>query len=326
MDKPLSKPTQRVTFSAKWREVGWSALATALLMWAAHPPLGLSWLAWIAPIGLLRIVARPDAPRKLGYFCVWLAGCVFWLLILQGIRLAYWPLYFGWLALSLYLAIYFPLFVAVSRHLVHRCHWPLMLAAPIVWTGCELGRSYFLTGYAATTLAHSQYRQPIVIQLADQVGGYGISFIMMCVAVLVYRCRSIPPGLTSRSAGSSAPTISSNTNNVHGDNVHSDNAPGHGTQNTLDQMTDAPHKSLRKVSLGEADLRRSIPPGLTSRSAGSSAPTISSNANNVHGDNVHSDNAPAMERKTHWTRTDVPHKSLRKVSLARRPRGQSRRD
>lgn len=190
MDQHRSKPVApqpRVSLAAKWREVGWPALATALLLWAAQPPLGLSLLAWVAPLGLLWLIDRGPAPRKLGYFCIWLAGCVYWLAILQGIRLAYWPLIFGWLALSLYLAIYFPLFVGVSRHLVQRCRWSLMIAAPVVWTGCELWRSYLLTGYAASSLAHSQYRQPIVIQLADQIGSYGISFIMMCVAVLAYR-------------------------------------------------------------------------------------------------------------------------------------------
>ena len=190
MDKHRSQELAhepRVSLAAKWREVGWPALISSLLMWAAHPPLGLSWLAWVAPIGWLWLIDRSPAPGKRGYFCIWLAGCVFWLAVLQGIRLAYWPLIFGWLAMSLFLAIYIPLFVGLSRHMVHRWRLPLMVAAPVVWTGIELWRSYILTGYAASTLAHSQYRHPIVIQLADQFGGYGVSFIVMCVAVLAFR-------------------------------------------------------------------------------------------------------------------------------------------
>ena len=198
MDKLRSKtdmvPKSCSTLRAQWRSVGWPALASALLLWAAQPPLGLSLLAWIAPIGLLWVVDRREAPNKRGYFCLWLTGCVFWLAILQGIRLAYWPLIFGWLALGLYLAVYFPLFVFVSRHLVHRCRWPLFAAAPVVWSGFELWRSYMLTGYAASTLAHSQFRQPLVIQLADQVGGYGVGLVMMCVAVVAYRLMVIALG------------------------------------------------------------------------------------------------------------------------------------
>ncbi len=191
MDKPRLQSTAKTDAADPHliarHKVWWPACVTAILMWMAQPPLGFSLLAWIAPVGLLWIIDRPQSPGKSGYFYVWLAGCVYWLAILQGIRLAYWPLYFGWLALSLYLAIYFPVFVGITRHLVQRCRWPLMLAAPLVWTGCELWRSYLLTGYAASTLAHSQFHQPIVIQLADQVGGYGIGLVMMCAAVLAYR-------------------------------------------------------------------------------------------------------------------------------------------
>ncbi len=190
MDKHRSKPVAaegQATERNVWRDIGWPALASALLLWAAQPPLGWSLLAWIAPCGLLWLVERREAPGKFGYFVIWLAGCVYWLSILHGIRLAYWPLIFGWLALSLYLAVYFPLFVGLSRHLFQRCRWPLMITAPVVWTGWELWRGYMLTGYAASSMAHSQYRHPVVIQLADQIGSYGITFIMMSVAVLAYR-------------------------------------------------------------------------------------------------------------------------------------------
>src|SRR5690349_10921804 len=63
---------------AKWREVGWAALASCIALWAAYPPLGLSGLVWLAPLGLLWLIDRDAAPGRLGYFCIWLAGCVFW--------------------------------------------------------------------------------------------------------------------------------------------------------------------------------------------------------------------------------------------------------
>lgn len=181
---------------AKWKEVGWAALASCVALWAAYPPLGFDFLAWLAPLGLLWIIARDATPDRLGYFCIWLAGCVFWLAVLQGIRLAHWPLIFGWIALALYLAVYIPLFVSVARILHKRWQWSLAWAAPVAWTGMELWRSYLVTGYAATTLAHTQYLNPVVIQIADQVGGYGVSFIIMAAAVAVYRL--IESGLLRR--------------------------------------------------------------------------------------------------------------------------------
>ncbi len=161
------------------------ALASALFLWAAFPPLAWGPLAWLAPLGWLLICQRELPVGRRGYFSLWLAGCLFWLLVLHGIRLAFWPLIFGWLALALYLAVTIPLFVATTRVMIFRWKWPLVLAAPTVWLGLELIRSYFLTGYAANTLAHTQIHTPVVIQIADQVGGGGLSFVMMTLAAAV---------------------------------------------------------------------------------------------------------------------------------------------
>ncbi len=158
------------------------AVASGLALWAASPPLAWGWLAWLAPLGWLLICRRERPVGRRGYFALWISGCLFWLLVLHGIRLAYWPLIFGWLALSLYLAVYIPIFVAVTRVMVWRWKCPLVLAAPSVWVGLELIRSYLLTGYAANTLAHTQAHYPLVIQIADQVGGGGVSFVMMTMA------------------------------------------------------------------------------------------------------------------------------------------------
>jgi apolipoprotein N-acyltransferase len=188
---PQATTADTSPFRAAVRSPAGLSLLSCVLLWAAFPPLGLSLLAWIAPLGWLRVIDRQPAPGRVGYFWMWVTGCLFWLAILHGIRLAFWALIFGWIALSLYLAIYIPLFVGVARILRHRWHWPLVASAPVAWTGLELVRSYLLTGYAASTLAHSQYQQPLAIQLADQLGGYGISFIIMAAAVAVYRlCES----------------------------------------------------------------------------------------------------------------------------------------
>ncbi len=166
-----------------WRQgVLLPALASSLLLWAAFAPLNWSVLAWLAPVGWLLVVARDQPVGRGGYVALWISGCLFWLAILQGIRLAFWPLYFGWLALSLYLAVYTPVFVAVARCLYWRWRLPLVLAAPIAWVGMEWIRSHLITGYAGNTLAHSQVHTPRLVQLADQLGGGGVSFVMLAVS------------------------------------------------------------------------------------------------------------------------------------------------
>ncbi len=191
-----------------WRDgVFVPAMLSAIALWSAFAPLNWSLVAWLAPMGWLLVIERKRPVGRGGYFVLWLSGCCFWLLILQGIRLAFWPLYFGWIALSLYLAVYIPLFVGATRVLRFRARMPLVVAAPMIWVGLELIRSYFLTGFAANTLAHSQAHWPLVIQLADQVGTGGISFIMLTVSAAVLQVTMFYCGKSSaRSVMGSAAT------------------------------------------------------------------------------------------------------------------------
>jgi len=163
------------------------AFLSSLALWASFAPLGAHFLAWIAPIGWLAIIEREQAPGRRGYFLIYLSGVLFWLLNLQGIRLAYWALVFGWIALSVYLAIYIPLFVGLTRTLRFTWHVPLFIAAPIVWVGLEVARCFLITGFAASQLAHSQAHVPIVIQIADQFGGYGVTFLIITVSVALFQ-------------------------------------------------------------------------------------------------------------------------------------------
>ena len=84
--------------------------------------------------------------------------------------------------------MYLPLFVGLSRVAVHRLRIPLWLAAPVVWTGLELARAHVMTGFMMASLAHTQARWPIVIQISNLAGEYGVDFVMMLVAAAVTDC------------------------------------------------------------------------------------------------------------------------------------------
>src|SRR5437868_15439075 len=92
------------------RSTVWLAIAGSLLLWLAFPPCGLWPLAWIAPLPWLVLAQKPVLAGRRPYLGIWLAGFLFWLLILQGIRLAHPALIGGWIALSFYLAFYLPIF------------------------------------------------------------------------------------------------------------------------------------------------------------------------------------------------------------------------
>lgn len=163
------------------------ALVGALLLWAALPPCDLWPLAWIAPLWWVLLIRRREFPGRRPYRALWLAGFLFWMPTLHWVRLAHWSAYFGWAALSSYLAFYFPVFVGLSRVAVHRLRFPAILAVPVVWTGLELARGHFLSGFTMASLGHTQYRWIGLIQLSDLAGAYGVSFVVMSVAASLAR-------------------------------------------------------------------------------------------------------------------------------------------
>lgn len=154
------------------------ASVTAGLMWAAFTPVDYGPLAWICLVPLLSL-ARLERPTRWMYRVTYLGGLFFWLASLQWMRLGDALMYPMWGLLSVYLAFYFPLFLGLARVAVWKLRVPLVIAAPIVWTGLELARNHFLTGYGWYALAHSQYRWIELIQISDLVGTYGVTFLIV---------------------------------------------------------------------------------------------------------------------------------------------------
>ncbi|MCA9161955.1 MAG: apolipoprotein N-acyltransferase [Planctomycetales bacterium] len=163
------------------------AMLAAGLLFAAHYPIGWWPLAFVAPAPWAWLAGRGIRGGP-GYAALWLSGFVYWLAMLQGIRLAHPALYLGWFALSAYLAVYTPLFVGLTASAVRRWRTPLVIAAPVVWVGLEVFRSYALTGFAIGLLGHAVVEWTQVIQVADLGGAYTVSFLLAFVAACVARC------------------------------------------------------------------------------------------------------------------------------------------
>ena len=147
------------------------------------------WIAdtlfWIGLTAIFLAAARlwPSRP----YRSLWLAGMFFWLAALQWLRLPYWAVGFGWLAVGIYFGCYLPLFVGLSRVGVHILRLPVILVAPVVYAGLELAQAHLLSGMSMGCLEHSQYRFTSLIQISDLTGCYGVTFAMVFVAACVAR-------------------------------------------------------------------------------------------------------------------------------------------
>ncbi len=171
-----------------WRQsTFWPALVGSTLYWAALPLVNLWPLAWLAPAPLVWLALRKELSGRRPYRMLWFVGFLFWLATLYFLTLPYWALCFGWLALSAYLAVYWPLFVGLTRVAVHQFGVSAILAAPIVWTGLELARAHLFGGFLMAALGHTQYRWIRLIQISDLGGAYAVSFLMVLVAACLAR-------------------------------------------------------------------------------------------------------------------------------------------
>ena len=208
--------------SNRYRSALGYATVSAVLLWLALPPVDWYPLAWIAPLGWVLLIRRKeldgparrrrdenedrDKPKSRGLFsragsaivrclssfsagyrALWLVGFVFWLAAVYWLWLPHWTTRFGWVALAFYLAFYLPVFIGLARVAVHRLRVPVIVAAPVVWTGLELARGHLLAGFTMASLGHTQYRWIELIQLSDLAGAYGVSFVLMFVAACLGR-------------------------------------------------------------------------------------------------------------------------------------------
>ena len=174
------------------KQVALFAFAGALLLWFAQPPVSAWMIGFVALMPWLAIADSNCELSKRDYQIIWAASLCFWLFSLQGLRHAHVAIYLGWFALSAYLSVYSVLFVWVCRRMLgyrranSGLRIPLWLAAPVAWVGLECIRNYFATGISACMLGHTMADVPVMIQIADLFGTYGVSFVLVAANVAVF--------------------------------------------------------------------------------------------------------------------------------------------
>ena len=157
------------------------ALLSMLLLWLAFPPVGLWLLAWVSLIPVLHIANTCQQFNRRQYFQIWLAGLAYWMATLYFVPIPHPALWLGWLVISVYLACYLPVFVFSTQSLCMNFRVPFVVAAPICWTGLEFIRNHLFTGMGLACLSHTQFRQPLVLQVSDLAGAYTLTFVIVLV-------------------------------------------------------------------------------------------------------------------------------------------------
>ena len=165
------------------------ASASGLFIPLSFPKSDLELLAWIALVPLHWAL---DGKTKAQAFWIgWLSGTIAFTGMMAWVVTAMTtygkvplPISYGiLLLLTAYLGLYVGLYSAGAvwfQSLIPRYGF---FVFPCLWVTLELIRTYALTGMPWGLLGYSQYRQIEIIQIADHMGVYGVSFLIVLVNV-----------------------------------------------------------------------------------------------------------------------------------------------
>ncbi|MBW2567962.1 MAG: apolipoprotein N-acyltransferase [Deltaproteobacteria bacterium] len=167
------------------------AVLSGLLLTGSFPKIGISWFAWFALVPLL--ISLRNLSMQKSFFLGFLTGASHY------ISLLYWLPYtmktYGHLPfllcviililLSSFLALYTAGFSAVLSKLCSKPGMSLILA-PVIWVSFEYMRTFFFFGFPWELIGYSQYKNLHLIQIADILGVYGVSFLIVLSNSAIY--------------------------------------------------------------------------------------------------------------------------------------------
>ncbi len=159
------------------------AVVNAGLFGLAYPGAGLWPLTFVAAAPLVWLaLACPGSNRRV-LFPVFGAQFVMWLFLnafLFDVTAV------GYVLLCFYMGGYVIGFMWLLRSIGRVFRWPAALLAPIVWVGVEFARGELVfNGYPWFLAAHPAIEWPLLVQSADLLGMYFVSFAVVMVSGLV---------------------------------------------------------------------------------------------------------------------------------------------
>lgn len=180
----VASPGQRCSWD---REDLYPALS-GLIMSLALPPLDLSFLAFVALVPLFLYIDQPVMFKRTARAGI-LTGAIYF-----GVSLSWLVTVgkFSWLAFPAYALIVtlhvvnFFFFIIPVVGLKRYLSLPFTVTAPFAWVICERLRGYGDLAFPWTNFGYSLTKFPFLLQFADLVGIYGISFWLVVLNVLLF--------------------------------------------------------------------------------------------------------------------------------------------
>lgn len=188
--KPVAQSTTpaRLSHSQGWHTEDLLPVLSGISLALSFPPIGLTFLAFVALVPLFLYLDKPVTFQRTARAGLLTALPFF------GITLS-WLNSVGtisWLAFPAYAAVVavhaagFFCFILPVVALKDYLSLPFLYTAPFAWVACERLRAYGDLSAPWTNLGYSLTNFPFLLQFADFVGVYGVSFWLVTLNVLLF--------------------------------------------------------------------------------------------------------------------------------------------
>ena len=115
-------------------------------------------------------------------FTLWIPAFICWLFLLDWMVCKVWWVILVWISFSAVVAMFWVVFLWISALATVRLRLPQPIVTSVAWCGLDwVRKNYAVGGFPFSSLEHSQYRNLIVIQIADVFGEGGLGFMMFFV-------------------------------------------------------------------------------------------------------------------------------------------------
>ena len=151
-------------------------VGSAVMLTVIQAPINWSGLAWVSMVPFI-LACSPEVKVKRLFFTTYLVSLCYWL---GNLYWMYPVTPAGWLAFCIYTALLWPILAICLRYCRIK-KIPLFLASGVLIVGAERLQGLFLGGFFWRFLAHSQYANITLIQIADIFGAAGVSFLIAMV-------------------------------------------------------------------------------------------------------------------------------------------------
>jgi len=161
------------------------SILSGLMLTLSFPNPGLDFLAWFALIPLILIASQQQSLIRL-FLLGLLSGLfhyltmLYWMVqslcYLVHLPLAYSMTIYG--LLSIYLSCYPAIFLICCNRFC-RHYIIAVFCLPAFWVALEYIRTYLISGFPWGLIGYSQYRNTLLIQIADILGVYGVSYLIV---------------------------------------------------------------------------------------------------------------------------------------------------